>query len=442
MHAFEKTRTDRQDEEVMDNLNIEWLKNKPNFYFRYKQQLLESMIEGSCINIDSGSHIIKNAVNIDGGLPKLPYPDKAFDTVICSDTLEYIGPHKQSIGELLRIAKKKVIITAPAYRWLYGKYDKMLGHKRRYGANDFSGFETTHLFWFLVPILFFRKLFGLKHRPLPKVIDDFFFYISKAHLNFGTTILAVKYKIPHETAEKHKISIFVPIYNEEKIISRDVKLIDYIISKIPVEYEVFIVNDASTDNTKIIAKKAEDLNRKVTLLIYEIGPTRRENLAQSFKMAHGDIVAFIDVDLITSLRFLPDLINGVISGYDIVTGSRYVPGSKIKRKNFRLFISYIYNAAVRLLFRTSLADHMCGFKAFKKDVILTLVNEMGYDKLLKRGVFWDTELLVRGCRHKYTIKEIPIWWRERNKSALYFRREVRALGYIFGFLRKIGQEKR
>ncbi|MBA7509724.1 hypothetical protein ES705_01690 [subsurface metagenome] len=90
----------------MDKLNIEWLKGKLNFYFRYKRQLLESMIEGSCINIGCGSHIIKNAVNIDEELPHLPYPDNSFDTVICSDVLKHIGPHKQAIGELLRIARK------------------------------------------------------------------------------------------------------------------------------------------------------------------------------------------------------------------------------------------------------------------------------------------------------------------------------------------------
>ena len=63
---------------------------------------------------------------------------------------------------------------------------------------------------------------------------------------------------------------------------------------------------------------------------------------------------------------------------------------------------------------------MCGFKAFKREVILTLVEEMGYDKSLKRGVFWDTELLVRAIRHGYKIKEIPILWRE---SALYILSE-------------------
>jgi hypothetical protein len=425
----------------MDELNIKWLKDKPNFYFRYKRQLLESMIEGSCINVGCGSHILKDAVNIDEGLPNLPYPDNSFDTVICSDVLEHIGPHKQAIGELLRIARKKVIITVPAYKWLYGKYDKLLDHKRRYYANDFTGFEITHLFWFLVPILFLRKLLGLRHRPLPKVIDNIFFKLSKLHLNFGTTILAMKYKVPDEAKRKHKVSVFIPIFNEEKIIDRDIKAIDYMLNKIPVDYEIFIVNDASTDKTKLISEQIGRTNKRAILINYEIGPMRRENLAQSFKKAGGDIIAFVDIDLIMSLRFLPDLIDQIILGYDIVTGSRYAAGSKLKRIPFRFFISILYNAWIRLVFKTNIRDHMCGFKAFKRDVILKLVDEMGYDRSLKRGVFWDTELLVRARSHGYKIKEIPIWWRERKKSALYFKREIKTAMYIFKYIMKLQKEK-
>ena len=179
----------------MDKLNEKWLNNQLNFYFRYKRELLESMIEGTCINVGCGSHLIDHALNVDEGLPELPYPDNSFDTVICSDVLEHIGrKHKEALRELNRIARKKVIITVPAYRWLYGKYDRMVGHRRRYNAYDFPEYRTQHLFWFLIPIIYLRKIFNLKHRPLPKLIDNFFYYLSKVHLGFGTTVLAFRYK--------------------------------------------------------------------------------------------------------------------------------------------------------------------------------------------------------------------------------------------------------
>jgi len=81
----------------VDKINEEWLDGELNFYFRYKRQLLESLSVGKCLNIGCGSHLIEGATNIDEGLPEIPYPDKSFDTVVCSDVLEHIGNDKKSI---------------------------------------------------------------------------------------------------------------------------------------------------------------------------------------------------------------------------------------------------------------------------------------------------------------------------------------------------------
>lgn len=245
------------------------------------------------------------------------------------------------------------------------------------------------------------------------------------------------------TPVEYKVSLFVPVFNEEKIIERHVKTFDHAIRKVPFDYEIFIVNDASDDKTAIIAEKIRQIDKNISLLNYKIGPTRRENLAQAFKKAGGDIIVFADMDLIMGSYFLPDLtnlINEVTAGYDIAIGSRYVPGAKIKRKPFRLLISILYNVLVRFMFKTGIHDHMCGFKAFKKDVISKLVDEMGYDETLRRGVFWDTELLIRAIRHGYKIKEIPVSWQEGDESALYFKREIKAIPYIIKFKKEIDRK--
>jgi hypothetical protein len=180
----------------MDKLNEQWLHGEPNFYFRFKRELIESLVEGSCINIGCGSHIIPGALNVDEGLPKLPYADASFETVVCSDVLEHIAPYREAIVELQRIARKRVIITVPAYQWLYGDYDKALGHHRRYAIEEFPDFRTRYLFWHLVPVLALRKLLNLRHRPLPAWLDSLFYELGKVRMPFGTTILAVQERQP------------------------------------------------------------------------------------------------------------------------------------------------------------------------------------------------------------------------------------------------------
>jgi glycosyltransferase involved in cell wall biosynthesis len=237
--------------------------------------------------------------------------------------------------------------------------------------------------------------------------------------------------------KKRKVSLYIPIFNEEEILERDLELISYVLRKLPYDYEIFVVDDASIDHSALIAEKIASTNRDVKHLRFEEGPTRRENLAQAFKQATGDIVAFMDIDLATNLRFVPDLIHEADHKADIVTGSRYAKGAKIKRRLGRLVVSVLYNGFIRLLFGTKVRDHECGFKAFKRNVILKLVDEMGYDASLNRGVFWDTELIVRALRDGYSVKEIPVWWTEKRKSSLYFGREIRALQYIAKFFWEI-----
>ena len=237
--------------------------------------------------------------------------------------------------------------------------------------------------------------------------------------------------------EKMKISLFIPVYNEEKIIKRNVEEILKEIDKLPFDFELVVVDDSSTDNSGSILEKLSKNRHNLIHLRYENGPTRRENLAQSFKKAKGNIVVFMDMDLATNLQYLTTLINTINEGYDIVTGSRYVKGSKTKRKLSRLIASHLFNIFVRFYYSTNIRDHECGFKAFKKEVITKLVDEMGFDEKLERGVAWDTEMLIRALRHNYKIKEIPIIWKEGEKSALHFSREYKIFPYLIRLKKKL-----
>jgi len=108
------------------------------------------------------------------------------------------------------------------------------------------------------------------------------------------------------------------------------------------------------------------------------------------------------------MTYLPDIINSVANeGYDIAIGSRRMKNSKAKRDFRRLLPSIIYNWLVRFVLNSKVHDHQCGFKAFKKDRITSILNEVSDNHW-----FWDTEVLVRAQRKGYKIKEIPVEWKE------------------------------
>lgn len=237
--------------------------------------------------------------------------------------------------------------------------------------------------------------------------------------------------------KKPQISVFVPIYNEEKILEFHLRILKRYLNSLPYSWELFIVNDGSKDMSTEIMKDIVSRDKRIKHIYYKEGKTRRENLAASFKHANSDIVVMLDMDLSANLKHLKSLINEVKKNkYDIAIGSRYIKGSKAKRGFFRLLVSRAFILGCNLYYNSKISDYECGFKAFKKSIILDLVKDAGYDKTKKRAVFWDAEILLRAEKKKYSIKDIPIEWTAGAKSELKFKREVRMLPYMLRF-RKI-----
>lgn len=222
------------------------------------------------------------------------------------------------------------------------------------------------------------------------------------------------------------ISVFVPCYNEEMRLERNILIIYHALQKLKKTFELIIVDDTSSDKTGEIGKALAKKCREITYQWYDNGPSRRENLAKAFRTAKGDIIAFMDLDISADLSFLPRLIDGA-EQHGISIGSRYK--DKQSQRTFkRLIISTVYNWFMRIYFMSKIKDHQCGFKAFKKAVLFPLLDEMGYEKT--RGWFWDVELLVRAQRKAYTIDEFPVDWHEGKLSSFNIRRELKMLPYV------------
>lgn len=224
-----------------------------------------------------------------------------------------------------------------------------------------------------------------------------------------------------------KVSILIPVYNEEKRgIEKNIRKVINETKKLKDDFEIIIVNDASTDNTRGILKKINGIK----IINFDEGPTRRENLAKSFKESTGEIIIFMDADLSVDLKYLEEIIQNIKDGADISIGSRY-SGITPERDPKRLVISFIYNKFMQIVFSSRIKDHQCGFKAFKRK-LLPLIDEMGFD--LSRGWFWDVEFLVRAQKSGYKVNEFPVIWVRGEKSSFNIKREVKMIPHILRFI--------
>ncbi len=103
--------------------------------------------------------------------------------------------------------------------------------------------------------------------------------------------------------KKIDISIFVPVYNEEKILKKNILLIQKKLERLKQSFEIFIIDDNSTDETGKIGKELAQ-KEYIKYIKYDEGPSQRENLGKSFILASGKTIAFMDCDLSTNLNCL------------------------------------------------------------------------------------------------------------------------------------------
>jgi len=211
-----------------------------------------------------------------------------------------------------------------------------------------------------------------------------------------------------------EISMFIPCFNESRIIESTIRETLSALEDLNLTFELIIADDGSTDGTS--QKVAESFcDERVRVFRNEKNLGRGEILNLAFKTGRGRIFGFCDADLSADLKDLPILIAAVRKrDYDISTGSRWMEGAEVHRSWKRNLLSYIYNRSISLLFSSNVKDHQCGFKAFKRKVILELARDSGINKI--RRWSWDTEILVRAQKKGYDIYEFPISWKEKRKT--------------------------
>jgi len=218
--------------------------------------------------------------------------------------------------------------------------------------------------------------------------------------------------------------VVLPVYNEVRSLKRAVEETVYFLVRIGLDFEVIIAEDGSTDGTAELAESISALDPRVKCFSHGDRLGRGRALTEAFRRSEGSVLVYMDVDLATELRFLEPLIEAVFEGYDMVTGSRALPQSRVSRSMKRGVTSLVYNSFVRLLLGSDIHDHQCGFKAFRRETLLKVL-----DKVRAKHWFWDTEILVLATRMGLSVNEVPISWREGEKTKVNLFRDFIDMGF-------------
>jgi hypothetical protein len=221
--------------------------------------------------------------------------------------------------------------------------------------------------------------------------------------------------IEDQSAIEHcEVSIVLPVYNESLILEKNVAQVDQAVGAVTSSYEIMIVEDGSTDGSDMIAGSLSQKNSRILHLHSDTRLGKGGALKGAFKKCRGEVVLFMDVDLATNLKHIEEFIKLINEGNDAIVGSRARRGSRVHRPLARKITSHGYNILVNLLFQDGILDHQCGFKAFNRKALRSIIDEVVDD-----GFFFDTELLIRIRRRGLRIVECPIEWTEPRVSHVH-----------------------
>jgi glycosyltransferase involved in cell wall biosynthesis len=211
-----------------------------------------------------------------------------------------------------------------------------------------------------------------------------------------------------------KLIVIMPAYNAEKTIRQTY-------SEIPHEYadETILVDDASNDNTPIIAR---ELGIATIVHLDNKGYGANQKTCYREALMHGaDIVVMLHPDYQYSPRLVTAMASMIASGhYDIVLGSRILGGTALKG-GMPLY-KYIANRFLTLIdnmvLGVKLSEYHTGYRAFSRVVLETLpLHENSDDfvfdnEILLQSVFWGFKIGELSCPTKYFKEASTInFWR-------------------------------
>jgi glycosyltransferase involved in cell wall biosynthesis len=205
-----------------------------------------------------------------------------------------------------------------------------------------------------------------------------------------------------------KLSVFLPIYNEEANVKNVVLATRKVLQNVADEWELIIVDDGSTDDSAKLIKELMESDPRIHVVTHKVNEGYGASISSGLYESKYPWIAFTDSDgQFDFAEITHFLAKRQESGADLVIG--YYKKRQVSA--FKKITSKLWELMVFILFGLKVRDIDCGFKLISKKVIDTIpVLES------KRGAFISSELLIKARRAGFKIVEIPVTHYPRLKG--------------------------
>lgn len=214
-----------------------------------------------------------------------------------------------------------------------------------------------------------------------------------------------------------KLSIIIPVFNEENRLNKAFKIIEKWHQKQP-DWEFILVNDGSSDNTEKIIKKFSF----VKLVSYSKNQGKGYALKQGVSLATQPLVLLSDIDFSTPLTELPKLA-AALKKADLAIGSRKTLGAKIIKHQpwWREYLGKQFTNLSKLWLGLKVSDVTCGFKLIKTPA----AKELFKQQKIKRWSY-DAEILFLAKKMKLKVTDVPVLWKNDEQTKVSIFKDIQS----------------
>ena len=220
-----------------------------------------------------------------------------------------------------------------------------------------------------------------------------------------------------------KLSVLIPVYNEARTIDEILRLV----AAVPVEKEIVVVDDGSTDGTRDILRQWEGRDG-VRVILHPENRGKGRSVRTAMEQARGEILLIQDADLEYDPGDYPAILRPIETGRaDVVYGSRFRGSAENRVQNFwhtvgNRLLTLISNVFTDL----NLTDMATCYKAFHRRVVPSL-------DLVSRRFGFDAEFTVKVARGGFRVFEVPVSYFARSRAEgkkIRFKDGFSALGAL------------
>ena len=218
--------------------------------------------------------------------------------------------------------------------------------------------------------------------------------------------------------------VVIPTYNEIGNIE------DFVNQIIKINVDILIVDDNSPDGTGDLVQKLSENLSQVNLLKRSgklgLGSAYRDGFKWGLNEGYKYLIE-MDADFSHSFSDLNNILQNS-KNFDVVIGSRYIPGGGSNGWDFkRKLLSSYANKLSKVLLRSKINDMTSGFRSYSGEAL----NEINYCSTKSDGYSFQIEMTIRSIEKKLSIKEVPIIFTERSLGNSKMSKKIVYEAFLF-----------